>query len=281
MAHTFSRRDLLAGSAAALAGRGVGFAAPAGEKNVSFKLGVASYSLRKLSRADAIKALETLKVKYINIKEFHAPIKGTSEEWKQARKDFENAGITILGVGNISMAKNDEGEIRRNFDYAKTLGAPLIVMAPSHETVPVIEKFVKEYNIKGALHNHGPEDKHFPAPKDVLDAVRSLDKRMGLCLDVGHTARTGADVVEWVRTAGKEGRLLDMHMKDLADMKVSKSQVAVGEGKMPVREIFAELIRQKYNGGVMLEYEINADNPVPGMQKSFEHMRRVLGEMKS
>jgi sugar phosphate isomerase/epimerase len=280
MPHTFSRRDLLAGSAAVLAGNAA-FGKPAGEKNVPFKLGVASYSLRKLSRADALRALETLKVKYVNIKEFHAPIKGTPEEWKQARRDFENAGITILGVGNISMAKNDEGEIRRNFEYAKTLGAPLIVMAPSHETVPIIEKFVKEYNIKGAIHNHGPEDKHFPAPKDVLDAVKGRDKRMGLCLDVGHTARTGADVLESVRTAGKEGRLLDMHMKDLADMMVSKSQVAVGEGKMPVRDIFAELIRQKYNGGVMLEYEINADNPVPGMQKSFEYMRRVLAEMKS
>jgi sugar phosphate isomerase/epimerase len=276
---TFSRRDLLAGSVAALAGLRTGFAQSG--KNVPFKLGVASYSLRKLSRADAIKALETLNVKYVNIKEFHAPIKGTPEEWKQARRDFESAGITILGVGNISMTKSDEGEIRRNFDYAKTLGAPLIVMAPSHQTVPMIEKFVKEYNIKAAIHNHGPEDKHFPAPQDVLDAVKGMDKRMGLCIDVGHTTRTGTNVVESIRIAGGEGRLHDLHMKDLADLMVSKSQVAVGEGKMPVRDIFAELIRQKFNGGVMLEYEINADNPVPGMQKSFEHMRRVLAEMKS
>jgi sugar phosphate isomerase/epimerase len=279
MPHTFSRRHLLTASAAALAGRPV--LAQSNGKNVPFKLGVASYSLRKLSRADAIKALETLNVKYVNIKEFHAPIKETPEQWKQARRDFESAGITILGVGNISMTKNDEGEIRRNFDYAKALGAPLIVMAPSHETVPVIEKFVKEYNIKAAIHNHGPEDKHFPAPKDVLDAVKGMDKRMGLCIDVGHTTRTGADVVEWIRIAGKEGRLHDLHIKDLADLMVSKSQVAVGEGKMPVREIFAELTRQKFRGGVMLEYEINADNPVPGMQKSFEHMRRVLAELKS
>ena len=280
MQHTFSRRHFIAGSAAALAGLRAGFAQTSG-KNAPFKLGVASYSLRKLSRADAIRALQTLNVTYVNIKEFHAPIKGTPEEWKQARRDFESAGITILGVGNITMTKNDEGEIRRNFDYAKTLGAPLIVMAPSHQTVPVIEKFVKEYNIKAAIHNHGPEDKHFPAPKDVLDAVKGMDKRMGLCIDVGHTTRTGADVVEWIRIAGKEGRLHDLHIKDLADLMVSKSQVAVGEGKMPVREIFAELLRQKFRGGVMLEYEINADNPVPGMQKSFDYMRRVLSELKS
>jgi hypothetical protein len=29
----------------------------------------------------------------------------------------------------------------------------------------------------------------------------------------------------------------------------------------------------------MLEYEINADNPVPGMEKSFAYMRGVLAGM--
>jgi len=274
-AMTISRRELFA-----VAG-GLGLVRSAQAKDVSFKLGVASYSLRKLSRADAIKALEQLQVKYVNIKEFHAKIADTPESWKQARQDFENAGITILGVGNISMAKKDEGEIRRNFDYAKTLGAPLIVMAPTRETLPLIEKFAVEYNIKGAIHNHGPEDKNFPAPKDALDAVKGMDKRMGLCIDVGHTVRTGADVVEWVKVAGSQGRLLDMHFKDLADLMNSDSQVPVGEGKMPVRQIFAELIRQHYTGGVMLEYEIDENNPVPGMQKSFAYMRKVVAELSS
>jgi sugar phosphate isomerase/epimerase len=270
-----SRRELFAvAGSLGLAGRG--FA-----KGANFKLGVASYSLRKLSRAEAIKALEQLQVKYVNIKEYHAKIADTPEAWKQARQDFENAGITILGVGNISMTNKDEGEIRRNFDYAKTLGAPLIVMAPTHETLPMIEKFVVDYNIKAAIHNHGPEDKNFPAPKDVLEAVRGMDKRMGLCIDVGHTTRTGADVVDWVKIALKQGRLHDMHVKDLGDLMKADSQVPVGEGKMPIRQIFTELIRQNYTGGVMLEYEIDENNPVPGMQKSFAYMRKVVSELSS
>lgn len=273
MSHSVSRREFIAGAAAA----GLLGAAPAGKPK--FKLGVASYSLRKFSRADAIAALHKLDVRYINIKEFHAKIAAPAEEWKQARKDFESAGLTILGVGNITMVKLDEAEIRRNFEYAKTLGAPLIVMAPSHETVPLIEKFVKEYDIKAAIHNHGPEDKHFPAPKDVLDAVKGMDKRMGLCIDVGHAARTGADLVEWVRITGEEGRLHDMHIKDLADPAKDDSQVPVGDGKLPITGIFGELAKQGYAGGVMLEYEADENNPVPGMQKSFAYMRKVLGEI--
>jgi len=272
-AMSISRRELLA-----IAG-GLGISGVSFGKPVPFKLGVASYSFRKLSRADAIRALETLQIKYVNIKEYHAKIAAPVEEWKQARQDFTNAGITILGVGNISMANKDEAEIRRNFDYAKTLGAPLIVMAPTVETLPLVEKFVIEYNIKAAIHNHGPEDKHFPAPKDVLDAVKGMDKRMGLCIDVGHTARTGANVVEWIKIAGDQGRLYDMHMKDLGDLMKSESQVPVGEGKMPIREIFTELVRQNYTGGVMLEYEIDENNPVPGMQKSFAYMRKIIAEL--
>jgi sugar phosphate isomerase/epimerase len=276
---TTSRRELLGGVAAAFAGAHVSFAAPVTNDDAAgFKLGVASYSFRKLSRAEAIKGLQALKVRYVNIKDFHAPMKSTPAELAQIRKDFESAGIQILGVGNVSFQKNDEGEMRRNFDYAKALGAPVIVMAPTKETLPGIEKLAKEYNIKTAIHNHGPEDKHFPAPADVLKAIKGMDSRMGLCIDIGHTSRTGADIVQSIKDAGP--RLHDMHVKDLSDPMKKDSQVAVGEGVLPIPAIFKQLQRMGYKGGVMLEYEINADNPLPGMQESFAYMRGVLAGMK-
>jgi sugar phosphate isomerase/epimerase len=276
--HT-SRRELLAGAAVAVAGTRLSFAAPIADEDAGFKLGVSSYSLRKLSRPDAIKPLESMKVRYVNIKGFHARMKSTPDELKKVKTDFESAGIQILGVGNVSFAKNDEGEMRRNFDYAKALGAPVIVMAPTAQTVGFIDKLVKEYNIKAAIHNHGPEDKHFPAPADVLKAIKGMDARMGLCIDIGHTTRTKTDVVQSIKEAG--ARLHDMHVKDLADLMNKDSQVAVGDGAMPIPAIFRQLQRMNYRGGVMLEYEINADNPVPGMQKSFAYMRGVLAGMKS
>jgi len=275
-----SRRELLGGAAAAFAGARFSFAAPVtNDESGGFKLGVASYSMRKLSRADAIKGLQALKVRYVNIKDFHAAMKSTPEELAQVRKDFETAGIQILGVGNVSMQKNDEAEIRRNFEYAKALGGPVMVMAPSKETLPLIEKMVKEFNIKAAIHNHGPEDKHFPAPSDVLKAVKGMDQRMGLCIDIGHTSRTGADIIQSIKDAGP--RLHDMHVKDLSDPMKKDSQVAVGEGVLPIPAIFRQLQKMGYKGGVMLEYEINADNPLPGMQESFAYMRGVLAGMKA
>ena len=270
-----TRRGFLAGTAA-LAARPA-FGAPASTVE-DVKLGVASYSLRKLSRPQAIAAIKELHTPYVNIKEFHLLYKASPEERAAGRQEFEAAGLKITGGGTISLQKEDDADIRYYFDYAKACGMPLMVVAPTARTVPRIEKFVKEYNIKVAIHNHGPEDKHFPTPQSALKLVKDLDPRMGLCIDVGHTARTGVDVVESIREAGP--RLLDMHVKDLRDLRGKDTQCVVGEGAMPIVAIFKTLKRMNYQGHVMLEYEIDADNPLPGMQRSFAYMRGVLAGLR-
>jgi sugar phosphate isomerase/epimerase len=68
-------------------------------------------------------------------------------------------------------------------------------------------------------------------------------------------------------------------MKDLTSFKSKESQVAVGEGIMPVRGIFEALARIKYPGWVDLEYEIHPDDPMPGVIASFAYMRGVLAGM--
>ena len=275
---TASRRSFLAATAAvaALSRSAAGATAPSEDGDL--KLGVASYSFREFGRALAIRDTKKLNVAYINIKDFHLPLNSTPEEIAKAKQDFAKAGLTILGGGNISFAKNDEADIRSKFEYAKLAGMPVIVCAPTHETLPKMEKYVKEYNIKIAVHNHGPEDKNFPTPQSVLEAVKNMDPRCGLCIDIGHTARTGVDIVESIRLAGP--RLHDMHVKDLANLSEKDSQVAVGDGKMPIVAIFKELKKMGYQGGVMLEYEIEGDNPLPGMQKSFSYMRGVLAGLR-
>jgi sugar phosphate isomerase/epimerase len=74
-------------------------------------------------------------------------------------------------------------------------------------------------------------------------------------------------------------RVFDIHMKDLADLSKKESQVAVGDGKMPVRAIFEALNAIGYKGYVDLEYEIQENDPLPGMVKSFAFMRGVLAGM--
>lgn len=238
------------------------------------RLGVASYSLRNLSRDDAIAAVRACGTPYVNLKSFHQPYEATPDELRAGRRAFEEAGLQIVGGGTITLQEEDDDDIRSYFEYARASGMPLMVIAPTPATLPRIERFVVEYDIRVAVHNHGPEDPYFPGPQDVLPVIGDMDPRVGLCVDAGHTARTGIDVAEAIDLAG--ARVLDMHMKDLADLADRDSQCIVGEGAMPVPRIFQALERVGYGGYVNLEYEIDADDPLPGMLRSFAYMRGVL-----
>ena len=243
------------------------------------RLGLCSYTLRNFDRAHVIEDLKTLKVSTLNAKDVkdHLPIT-PPEATTQAVADYTAAGIRLTAVGAVYFPKDEDDDIRSKFDYAKRAGVRVIVAGdPSPQTLPRIEKFVREYDIRFAIHNHGPEDKTWPSPLDVLKAVGSMDPRMGCCIDVGHCMRAGTDVVEAIHTAGP--RLFNIHMKDLTDFNSKESQVAVGDGIMPVRGIFEALIAINYPGYVDLEYEIHADDPMPGVTKSFAYMRGVLTGM--
>jgi sugar phosphate isomerase/epimerase len=104
-----------------------------------------------------------------------------------------------------------------------------------------------------------------------------MDPRIGCCIDVGHTVRAGTDIVQAIHQSGP--RLFNVHMKDLTSFDNKESQVAVGEGIMPVRKMFEALIAVQYKGFVDLEYEIFPDDPMPGVASSFAYMRGVLAGM--
>ena len=271
MSSFFNRRKFLVTSASVAAMAGI---RPVEARNASgeLKLGVASYSLRQFPRDKAVEMLKALGVSYVSIKSFHLPYEASAQETSAGSQAFRDAGLTVLSGGNISLQKPEE--LRPMFEYARAAGMPMMVCAPTPRTLDAVEKLVQEFNIRIAIHNHGPEDKEFPSPESALVALEGRDGRMGLCIDVGHTTRTGADVVEWIRRAGP--RLFDVHIKDLADLMISDSQVAVGQGAMPVVGIFKQLLAMNFQGGVMLEYEIHENDPLPGMNESISYMRGVL-----
>jgi sugar phosphate isomerase/epimerase len=242
------------------------------------KLGLASYTFRDFTRAQMIAYMKQLNLTALNAKDVkdHLPMDPAQEA--AALADYAAAGIKLHAAGAIYFPKDEDDDIRSKFDYCKRAGIEVIVAGdPKPETLPRIEKFVKEYDIRFAIHNHGPEDKIWHSPLDVLKVVRTMDPRMGCCIDVGHTMRAGVDPVHAVRAAGP--RLFNMHMKDLAVATEKGSQVAVGEGVMPVRGIFEALVATKYEGFVDLEYEIHGDDPMPGVSTSFSYMRGVLAGM--
>ena len=275
----FSRRDLLRTTALASAAALVPMPSLAGlSVAADVRLGLASYTFRNFTRAQLIGFMKELNVFDLNPKDAkdHLPMDPTAEA--QAVADYMAASIRLHAAGAIYFQQSTDDDIRSKFEYVKRAGIRVIVAGdPSPETLPRIEKFVKEYDVRLAIHNHGPEDKLWPSPLDILKDIKGMDPRIGCYIDVGHTVRAGTDVVEAIHAVGP--RLFNMHMKDLTDFHSKESQVAVGDGKMPIPGIFEALIAQKYQGFVDLEYEVHADDPMPGVSKSFAYMRGVLAGM--
>jgi sugar phosphate isomerase/epimerase len=285
-----SRRTFLATAAAALAAPALTdsrvFAGSAPRKpaqkpaaSAGLKIGVASYSLRKFTLDQTLEALKDMRVQYVNFKDVHLPRTDPPETMKANRQKIEAAGFTIMGGGTITWDKPDEAEIRKDFEYAKAYGFPLMVCSPAPETLDTVEKLVKEFDIKIAIHNHGPEDKVYHTPQHALTHLKGRDPRMGCCMDIGHATRGGADIVECVKILGP--RLLDLHMKDLASKTAKDSQVEVGKGVLDIPGLFRALLRTKFSGHVGLEYEINEAAPQVGMKESLAYERGVLAALVS
>ena len=282
MKNTFSRRDFVCSGAcvavafvAAKDALALAQERPPAEGSFPVRLGLASYTFRNFSRAQLIGFMKQLQVSALNAKDVNDHLPADPAGEAAALADYAAAGIKLHAAGVISFAKNDDADMHAKFEYAKRAGIPVIVGGdPTAQTLPRVEKFVKEYDIRVAIHNHGPEDKLWPSPVTVLKGVKDLDPRIGCCIDVGHTVRAGTDIVQAIQEAGP--RLYNLHMKDLTNFHDKESQVAVGDGIMPVRRIFEALIAMRYGGFVDLEYEVYPNDPMPGVIGSFAYMRGVL-----
>jgi sugar phosphate isomerase/epimerase len=238
------------------------------------KLGVASYSLRKFPLDQMLPICQKLGVRYITLKDVHLPRTDTAEVVAANRRKIEAAGLTILGGGTIYWSKPDEAAIRKDFEYARAAGMPLMVCAPAPETLDIVEKLVKEFDIKVAIHNHGPEDKVYPTPYEPYRLIEKRDPRVGLCIDIGHTARAGKDITQTILEL--KSRVLDVHLKDLKDPKDKDSQTECGRGVFDFPGMFRALVSIGFTGHAALEYEINESNPEPGMNESLAYMRGVM-----
>ncbi len=242
----------------------------------TLKIGIASYSMRKFTLDQALAMATTIGVKYMTFKDVHLPRTDPPDTITANRRKIEAAGITIMGGGTITL-KNEPEQIRKDFAYAKLAGFPLMYVAPEPAALDFIEQQAKEHDIRVAIHNHGPEDKVYPAPVDAYNAVKNRDKRMGLCVDIGHTSRTGTDFVQAI--IDFKDRVYDLHVKDLSNPKDKESQVAVGRGVFDFPRLFRTLLQIGYSGQVGLEYEIHEDDPLPGMIESIAYMRGVLAAL--
>ncbi|MCE5249653.1 sugar phosphate isomerase/epimerase [bacterium] len=236
------------------------------------KLGMASYTFRKFSLDDTLAMTKRLGLEYIAFKSFHLALDSTVDQIKAAASKTREAGLDLYGCGVVYMT--NENEVNQAFEYAKTAGMSIIIGVPEHNLLDLVNKKVREYSIKVAIHNHGPGDNRYPTPESVYEKIKGLDPRIGLCIDIGHTQRSGVDPSE--AAVKYADRLLDVHIKDVSAASKEGSTVEIGRGVIDIPKFLRTLLKIKYSGVAALEYEKDELDPLPGSAESIGYLKGVL-----
>ncbi|MES1218425.1 MAG: sugar phosphate isomerase/epimerase [Bacteroidota bacterium] len=268
----YTRNEFLKLTGLGLTGASLGSIENIKSKEVKFKLGLASYTTRSLSLDDTIKIAQRLKFSSISLKSFHMPLESSEAEIKMIAEKVRSAGINLYGAGVIYM--KTAKEVESAFSYAANAGLEMVVGVPNYELLPLAEEQVKKYNIKLSIHNHGPGDKLYSSPTDVYEKIKALDKRIGLCIDIGHVQRIGQDPSAMIER--HKDRLYDLHMKDVKAESVEDSPIEIGHGIIDIPKVIRTLKKIKYDGNVAFEFEKDEKDPLPGLAESVGYVRGIL-----
>ncbi|MDR1757504.1 MAG: sugar phosphate isomerase/epimerase [Bacteroidales bacterium] len=243
------------------------------ETRETFKLGMAGYTFVNFDIETTLDMMQKMNIHYLCIKNFHLPLDATEAQIAHFKAKLARAHVIGYGVGPIYM--NSEKEVDQAFEYARKVGVKLIVGVPLHSLLPYVNKKVKEYDMKFAIHLHGPDmpDK-YPDAEDVWKHVKDLDPRVGMCLDIGHDTRNGkdpaADLLKY------SSRVFDIHLKDVTDSNKRGYSVEIGRGVIDFRSFIKALRQTGYAGVCSLEHEKNMENPFSGIGESIGYFRALL-----
>jgi inosose dehydratase len=239
---------------------------------IKFTMGMASYTFRHFNLDDTITMTRRLGLTAIAFKDFHLPLESTIEQIKTVAAKVKEAGLDLYGCGVVYMTK--EAEVHRAFEYARAAGMRVIIGVPEHHLLDMVNKKVQEYDIQVAIHNHGPGDERYPDPASVYQRIKNLDRRVGLCIDIGHTQRMGLDPSESAEKFAD--RLLDVHIKDVSAATKEGTTIEIGRGVIDIPKFLRTLIKINYSGVASFEFEKDEQDPLPGVAESVGYVRGVL-----
>ncbi len=238
----------------------------------TFSIGMAGYTFIRFSVEKTIEMMKRLEISSLSVKDVQMPISSTQAQIAEVLGKFKAAGIIVYTVGVIYMKSQEE--VDRAFAYAKMAGVNMIVGAPDYDLIGYAEDKVRKYDIRLAIHNHGPDNPLYPNASDIWKHIKDLDPRMGICLDIGHTVRDGQDPSADIRRYIT--RIFDMHVKDVDKSSKEGKTVEMGRGIIDIPKLVETLRKVKYSGKCSLEFEKDMDDPLPGIAESLGYLKGVM-----
>lgn len=237
-----------------------------------YDLGIASYTFRSFPLDQALIWAQRLRLKKMTLKDMHLPMAITAADMDVVRAKMAAAGVELSGCGVVYM--RTEEQVHKGFEYAKLTGIKMMVGVPDPPFLALAEQKVKELDIRLAIHNHGPDNNGYPSPESAYTLIQKMDKRMGLCIDVGHTQRLGLDPA--AQCEKYFDRLFDVHMKDVSGSDKAGQTVECGAGVIDIPKLLRTLAKLGYKGTLHFEHEKDGKDPFPGLAESVGYVRGVM-----
>jgi sugar phosphate isomerase/epimerase len=234
------------------------------------RIGVQSYTFRNFDLEQAIQKTRDCSIEIMEGSRVHVPLDTNAESLAGLRSQWESAGLKMPSYGVVKF-EQDAAANRKRFEFAKSLGVELLTADPDPEAIPDLEILSEEFRIGLAIHNHGPGSR-WDKIRHTMDAVSGRSSLLGACVDTGHALRTGQAPHEVI--ANFIGRVHVLHLKDWR----GDSECAVGEGDMELDRVAEILDAVRFNGPVIFEYELEPDNPVPGLKRGIENWRQAAAQ---
>ena len=107
------------------------------------KLGLQSYSLRRLSFEDALREVANLGLKFVEAYPEHLP--PSVAEVGRARELCDRYGVRIVAHG-VNHMPRDEGKLRELFEFARQLGLEVLTADPDPDSFDLLDEMVEEYD---------------------------------------------------------------------------------------------------------------------------------------
>jgi sugar phosphate isomerase/epimerase len=226
---------------------------------------------------DAVRHIQGMGLHFVEFYSKHLNPNATAAQLAENRQLLERAKVTLSAHGVNRFSKDHEAN-RKVFEFAKRAGIRNITANPTPDSFDSLDKLVAEYNIRIAIHNHGP-GALYDSIDSVKKAVAGHHKLIGACVDTGHFIRSKEDPVKAVHELGP--RVFGVHMKDEEKQEKKSHNVVIGSGHLDVLGLFKALKKVRFpaDGSLSLEYEANPSNPIDDMKQCLAVAREAIAKL--
>ena len=254
-----------------------------------FRIGIARYTMYAQGLEDALETMRQIDCHYMGLKDRTLSYDADAEEIAAYRMKLAKYGVEMISAGPEYFQTAEQAE--KFFGFAKRCGFRTVSVVPyadrpdpkdpgktisceSEEMLDVLERMVRKYDIRAAIHNHGPDiPELYPTAEAVWARIRNRDPRIGFCLDIGHHLRAGGDIESAIRTYGS--RIYEIHLKNISSADKQGFAMQGPRGIIDERRVFQALVDVGFDGYCLIEYERDYRENAMGLAETMGYYRGV------